>query len=105
MVNHMNKRSRRHHSPAFRTKASLVAMKGDKMLPDLATQFDVNPTQITQWKAHLLTLAAEVFEGGAWQTDAPVDIKALHAKIGELALENDFLEGALSKANFLSAKP
>ena len=94
----MSKRSRRNHTPAFRAKVALAAIKGDKTLSELATQFDVHPTQITQWKAQLLTRAAEVFEGNARSTDTPVDLKALHAKIGELALENDFLEGALSKA-------
>lgn len=100
----MSKRSRRHHTPAFRAKAALVVLKGDKTLSELATQFDVHPSQITQWKAQPLTRAADVFEGGARLTDAPVDIKGLHAKIGELALEIDFLEGALSKVGLLSAK-
>ena len=100
----MSKRSRRNHTPAFRAKVALATLKGDKTLSELATQFDVHPTQITQWKAQLLTRAAEIFEGGPRSTEAPVDLKALHAKIGELALENDFLEGALSKAGLLSAK-
>ncbi len=98
MENPMSKRSRRNHTPAFRAKVALAAIKGDKTLSELATQFDVHPTQITQWKAQLLTRAAEVFDGAARTMEAPVDLKALHAKIGELALENDFLEGALSKA-------
>jgi transposase-like protein len=102
--NHVSRRSRRNHSPAFRAKVALAALKGDKTLAELATQFDVHPTQITQWKAQLLERAAEVFEGGAKPSDPPVDLKALHAKIGELALENDFLEGALTKAGLLSAK-
>ena len=100
----MSKRSRRNHTPAFRAKVAIAALKGDKTLSELATQFDVHPTQITQWKAQLQTRAAEVFEGGPRSTEAPVDLKALHAKIGERALENDFLEGALSKAGLLSAK-
>ena len=100
----MSKRSRRNHTPAFRAKVALAALKGDKTLSELATQFDVHTTQITQWKAQLLERAAEVFEGGARSAEPPVDLKALHAKIGELALENDFLEGALSKAGLLSAK-
>jgi transposase-like protein len=104
MENHMSKRTRRNHSPAFRAKVALAAVKGDKTLSELAAQFDVHPTQITQWKAQLLERAAEVFEGGRTSTEPPVDLKALHAKIGELALENDFLEGALSKAGLLSAK-
>ena len=93
----MSKRSRRNHSPAFRAKVALAAMKGDKTLSELATQ-------ITQWKAQLLERAAEVFEGGARSTEPPVDLKALHTKIGQLALENDFLEGALGKAGLRSAK-
>ena len=104
MENHMRKRSRRNHSPAFRAKVALAALKGDQTLSELATQFDVHPTQITQWKAQLLERAASIFEGGARSPEPPVDLKALHAKIGELALENDFLEGALSKAGLPSAK-
>ena len=100
----MSKRNRRNHSPAFRAKVALAALKGDKTLAELATQFDVHPTQITQWKAQLLERAAEVFEGGTKSPEATVDLKALHAKIGQLALENDFLESALTKAGMLSAK-
>ena len=100
----MSKRSRRNHTPAFRAKIALAALKGDKTLSELATHFDVHPTQITQWKAQLLERAADLFEGGSRSTEPPVDIKLLHAKIGELALENDFLEGALNKAGLLSAK-
>jgi len=102
--NPMSKRTRRNHSPAFRAKVALAALKGDKTLSELATHFDVHPTQITQWKAHLLERAASVFEGSAKSSEPPVDLKALHAKIGQLALENDFLEGALNKAGLLSAK-
>ena len=104
MENHMSRRSRRNHSPAFRAKVALAALKGDKTLSELATHFDVHPTQITQWKAQLLERAAEVFDGDSRTTEPPVDLKALHAKIGQLALENDFLEGALNKAGLLSAK-
>ena len=100
----MSKRTRRNHTPAFRAKVALAAVKGDKTLSELATQFDVHPTQITQWKAQLLEHAASVFEGGTSTTEPPVDLKGLHAKIGQLALENDFLEGALNKAGLLSAK-
>jgi transposase-like protein len=104
MENHMSRRTRRNHLPAFRAKVALAAVKGDKTLSELASDFDVHPTQITQWKAQLLEHAALVFEGGTKPAEPPVDLKALHAKIGQLALENDFLEGALSKAGLLSAK-
>jgi transposase-like protein len=85
---------------------ALAAFKGDKTLADLAQHFDVHVNQITTWKAQLLEGAAGVFNSGAASPEAPaaVDLKTLHAKIGELALENDFLAGALNKAGMLSAK-
>ena len=101
----MTRRTRRNHTPAFKAKVALAAIKGEKTLAELAQIFDVHPNQITAWKAQLFDGAAGVFGSGAPQGEAaPVDLKALHAKIGELALENDFLEGALSKAGLLSAK-
>jgi transposase len=67
---------------------------------------DVHTTQIAAWKAQLLEGAAGVFSGGspAPSSDGRTDLKTLHAKIGELALENDFLSAALGKAGLLSAK-
>ena len=101
----MTRRPHRNHTPAFKAKVALAAIKGEKTLADLAQLFDVHPNQITAWKAQLFDGAAGVFGAGAASVDAaPVDLKALHAKIGELALENDFLEGALIKAGMLSAK-
>ena len=102
----MSKRPRRKHSPAFKAKVALAAIKGDRTLAQLAEQFDVHPNQITAWKAQLEGSAAEVFGADANAASAApaADIKALHAKIGELTLENDFLEGALTKAGLLSAK-
>jgi transposase len=102
----MAKRARRTHSPAFKAKVALAAIKGEKTLAELAQQFDVHPNQITAWKVQLSDGAAGVFGAGSAGTVlAPaVDVKVLHAKIGELTLENDFLSGALSKAGLLSAK-
>jgi transposase len=96
----MSKRARRNHAPAFKAKVALAAIKGEKTLADLAQQFDIHSNQITQWKAQLLEGAAGVFGAEARPEPAApaVDLKSLHAKIGELTLENDFLEGALSKA-------
>ena len=82
----------------------MAAVKGDKTLADLAEQFQVHPTQITEWKQQLLARAADVFGGAHPPAETP-DRKTLHAKIGQLALENDFLVGALTKAGLRSAKP
>jgi transposase len=102
----MTKRPRRNHSADFKTKVALAAIRGEKTLIELSQQFDVHANQIKQWKDQLLEGASGVF-GGEAKSDAAapvVDVKTLHAKIGELALENDFLAGALSKAGLLSAR-
>jgi transposase-like protein len=83
---------------------ALAAIKGEQTITELAQKFDVHPNQITQWKNQLLEQASAVFEQGGASKEPSVDIKTLHAKIGELTLENDFLEGALTKAGLLSAK-
>lgn len=99
----MAKRPRRNHSPAFKAKVALAAIQGDKTLVELSEHFDVHANQITQWKQQLLDRAVEAFDGAGPEAP-PVDVKVLHAKIGELTLENDFLESALTKAGLLSAK-
>jgi transposase-like protein len=101
----MSRRPRRNHSPAFKAKVAIAAIRGERTIAQIADQFDVHPNQVTTWKAQLEGGAAEVFGAGAGTAlTPPVDVKALHAKIGELTLENDFLEGALTKAGLLSAK-
>ena len=100
----MPRRPRRNHSPVFKSKVALAAIKGDKTISELSQQFDVHPNQITQWKTQLLDRMSVVFEGSGKVDSPQVDIKTLHAKIGQLTLENDFLEGALTKAGLLSAK-
>ena len=102
----MNRRPRRNHTPAFKAKVAIAAIRGERTLTELAEQFDVHPNQITSWKAQLEGGAADVFGAGSGNgaAEPAVDVKSLHAKIGELTLENDFLEGALTKAGLLSAK-
>src|SRR3954466_2357663 len=91
----MTRRPRRNHTPAFKARVALAAVKGEKTLAELAQQFDIHPNQITQWKAQLLDGAAGLF-GSESRRDSKVpavDLTVLHAKIGELTLENDFLAG------------
>jgi len=102
----MQRRPRRNHTAAFKARVALAAIKGDRTLTQLAEQFDIHPHQITSWKAQLEGGAADVFGPGSSNgaSQPAIDVKSLHAKIGELTLENDFLEGALTKAGLLSAK-
>ncbi len=101
----MSKRPRRNHSPAFKARVALAAVKGEKTLAELAQQYDVHPNLINQWRARLLEGAADVFGSEPTATEPTVDVTVLHAKIGELTLANDFLAGALGKAGLLpSAK-
>ncbi|WP_298965091.1 IS3 family transposase [uncultured Roseibium sp.] len=89
----MTRRPRRNHSPAFKAKVALAAIKGEQTLVELSQQFDVHANQIKQWKDQLLEGATGVFgdESKAVPAGPTVDVKTLHAKIGELTLENDFL--------------
>jgi transposase len=98
------RRPRRNHTAVFKAKVAIAAVKGDQTLAQLGARFDVHPNQITQWKADLLRRAAEVFASAADKREQGPDIKLLHAKIGQLALENDFLAGALGRSDDASAK-
>ncbi|AMK78595.1 transposase [Methylomonas denitrificans] len=100
----MSKKPRRKHSPAFKAKVALAALAGDKTLAQLTQEFEVHQNQIVDWKKQLSERAAEVFGKSTEPELPPIDLQALHAKIGQLTLENDFLEGALTKAGWLSAK-
>ena len=99
----MSKRPRRNHAPAFKAKVALEALKGDQTIVELAQRFQVHPNQITEWKKQLLAHAEEVFSKDR-QPDQGPDIKNLHAKIGQLSMENDFLANALGRIGDASVK-
>ena len=91
----MTRRPRRNHSPAFKAKVALAAIRGEQTLVELSQQFDVHANQIKQWKDQLLEGATGVFgdEAKAEPAGPTIDVKTRHAKIGELTLENDLYDG------------
>ncbi len=94
----MTRRKRRHHSSAFKAKVALAAVKAEKTLAELAEQFDVHPNQIQDWKRRLVEGAEEVFGRNATQALHPEhEFEKLHAKVGQLTMENDFLSKVLGR--------
>jgi transposase len=90
-------RKRRNHDAGFKARLALQAVKGERTVSELSAEYGVHPTMIHQWKKALLEAAADIFERGGNKT-AEVDeetIRSLHAKLGELAVANDFLERKL----------
>ena len=97
------KRPRRNHMAAFKAKVALAALKDDKTLADLAEKFDEHSNQISQCRAQLLEAATGVFlTPGEKRESVGPSVKDMQAKIGQLALENDFLAGALGRIEWLA---
>ena len=94
----MTRRKRRNHSSAFKAKVALEALKGEKTLAELSEQFDVHPNQIQDWKKRLAEGAEDVFGGNAVEAQhTEREIEKLHAKVGQLTMENDFLSKFLGR--------
>ena len=101
----MSRRARRTHTPAFKAKVALAAIKGEMTLAQLAEISTSTRTRSRSGRRSFKIIGGQCVRSRRQRKSQPaVDVKALHAKIGELTLENDFLEGALSKAGLLSAK-
>jgi len=100
----MPRRPRRNHSPAFKAKVALEALKGEEPVIVIAERFDVHPNQITKWKRQLQEGAATVFGETDKEKPSGPNVAELHAKIGELTMENDFLSGALGRVPGTSAR-
>ena len=99
------KRKRRNHSSVFKAQVALAASRGDKTLAELAEQFEVHPNQIQDWRRKLLDNAAELFERNARPSEeSEHKVKELHAKVGQLTMERDFLEQGLERIHGPSAK-
>jgi len=100
----MPRRPRRNHSPAFKAKVALEALKGEEPVIVIAERFDVHPNQNTKWKRQRQENAASVFGETDEEKPSGPSVAELHAKIGELTMENDFLAGALGRVQGTSAK-
>ena len=87
----MSRRPRRNHSAAFKAKVAIEALADGKTIAEIAQKHDVHPNQEPEWRRQLMERAAGVFGGAVAPETAPVDLKALHARIGQLTLENDYL--------------
>ena len=99
----MAKRPRRNHSAAFKAKVALEALKGEQTVTELAQRFEVHPNLVVEWKKQLLDRASEVFGRDKKPEEGP-NMKELHAKIGQLTMENDFLAVALGRMGEPSAR-
>ncbi len=100
------RRPRRNHTAKFKATVALAAIRGDKTLAELSEKYDVHANQIVQWKNQLVDGALDVFMTATekkTESNGP-SVKDMQAKIGQLALENDFLAGALGRLDDASAK-
>lgn len=95
----MSKTKRNRYSAEFKAKVALEAIKGERTISELGTRYGLHPNMITNWKRQAVENLAETFSTKAERARADDDpqIKELHAKIGQLTVERDFLAKAFSR--------
>lgn len=95
----MSKTKRKRYSGEFKSKVALEAIRGEKTVAELGARFGVHPNQVGEWKRQAIEGLAEVFNGKAERSDAAheAEVKDLHAKIGQLTVERDFLAKAFGR--------
>lgn len=92
------KTKRKQHSPSFKAKVALDALKEKDTLAELSKRYELHPTMIGKWKQDFLERAASIFEKPSQaESQEPFDCDQLYAKIGRLELENEFLKKSLKK--------
>ena len=92
-------KTRRRFSAEFKAKVALEALKGHQTVAELATMHELHPTQITAWKREAIEKLAKVFDdkGTEIQANRDAEVTKLHAKIGQLVVERDFLAKAFDR--------
>ena len=88
---------RRNFTDQFKAKVALEALRGDKTVQEIAAKHQLHPNQVSTWKRQAIDGMADVFSGGKQRGPTEAEIKELHAKIGRLAVENDFLSAGLKR--------
>ena len=88
-------KKRRNHSASFKAKVALEAVRGEKTISELSSHFSLHPNQIQQWKKQLIEASKDVFGSSEKKRkNFESEVKDLHAKIGQLTMERDFLSKA-----------
>lgn len=95
----MSKTKRKRYSADFKAKVAREALKEETTIADIATRFSIHPNQVSEWKKHALEGLADIFTGKTGRNDIAheAQIKELHAKIGQLTVERDFLGKAFGR--------
>ncbi len=91
-------KKRRNHSPEFKAKVAIAAIKGDETISEISVRFGINANLVTKWKKQLLDNSGDVFASSkGMSVDRESEVKELQSKIGELTMVNDFLSKALGR--------